>query len=332
LNAGLRPKVSHLVPQLCGMPKRVRDERWLLILRAFFDETGTNPSADPALIMGGFLGQIDQWELASEAWDEYLKLHRLDFFSHRECHDDKNKMDFAKVISRFSLRAFCVYFPHKSIASRNANSTKSVVGSRPYDWTFLTAVETVLWHVEKSKAVDEVDFVFDHRNELDACIQAFYRMKREQYRSFYRYAGQCNDGDDKKVAGLQMGDLLAGEYSKCKASGKPTAVLDLLVNANGLVETLCSPSPAINSSISLDKVSRQLEKEFGACLKKLKGMEGDRRLPTEMVIDFNELLRRSAYHQLQIDRHESRLERDPNYGTIKRIIKEFRSRGDDEQE
>jgi hypothetical protein len=86
------------------------------------------------------------------------------------------------------------------------------------------------------------------------------------------------------------------------------------------------PSPAINATISLDKISKQIEREFVVCLQKLKKIKGDE-MPLEMAIYFNQLLKRSAYHQLQIDRHQSRVARDPSYAKIRRIIIEFNNRG-----
>jgi hypothetical protein len=54
------------------MPKRVRDKRWLMMFRAFFDESGTDPKKNKALVLGGFLGSVEEWERASDAWDACL--------------------------------------------------------------------------------------------------------------------------------------------------------------------------------------------------------------------------------------------------------------------
>jgi hypothetical protein len=43
-----RIPVSRIVPHFCGMPKRLRDKR-LLMLTAFFDESGLNPTTDRVL-------------------------------------------------------------------------------------------------------------------------------------------------------------------------------------------------------------------------------------------------------------------------------------------
>lgn len=44
-----------------------------MIFRAFFDESGTSPHENKSLVMGGFVGHIDEWKQASEAWDECLQ-------------------------------------------------------------------------------------------------------------------------------------------------------------------------------------------------------------------------------------------------------------------
>src|ERR1035438_6587987 len=55
------------------MAKRYRDQRLLMIFRAFFDESGTSPHENKSLVMGGFVGHIDEWKQASEAWYECLQ-------------------------------------------------------------------------------------------------------------------------------------------------------------------------------------------------------------------------------------------------------------------
>jgi hypothetical protein len=63
---------------------------------------------------------------------------------------------------------------------------KGVVGSRLYDWAFLASIEGVLEHVEGLSDEEKVDFVFDERRELDACIPAFYRAKNDCRKTQFR--------------------------------------------------------------------------------------------------------------------------------------------------
>jgi hypothetical protein len=301
-----------------------RKKRNLVMLRAFFDETGLDPERDTALVIGGFLGRVEQWEMASDAWDECLRTPpSIEYFSHRK-HSAKKMLELARVISRFPLTGFCVYIRHKSLADRDANSMKGVAGSRPYDWAFLTAIEVVLEHVERLNNGETVDFIFDHRNELRACIPAFYRIKEGGFKSCYRHAGHCEPGNDKYSVALQMADLLAGEFNNCKETGKLSEALGVIIKANGLVQTTCAPQPEVNSVISLDKFSSQIKREFVAFLEKTKNVK-EQTLTPEMAHEFHDLLKKNAYCQMEIERHSDRLEMDPNYQAIKKIFDDFNS-------
>jgi len=47
-----------------------------MIFRAFFDESRTSPHENKSLVMGGFVGHIDEWKQASETWTNAYKNHR----------------------------------------------------------------------------------------------------------------------------------------------------------------------------------------------------------------------------------------------------------------
>ena len=216
------------------------------MLQAFFDETATNPNTDTALVFGGFLGQVDQWPLVSEAWNECLGSDpAIPHFSHRNCRNEKKLLDLATVISRFPLIGFCVYIRHKSIAARDASSMRGVAGTRPYDWVFRATTETVLEYIGAFHPSEKVDFTFDNRNELKVCIPYFYERKKDALISCYRHAGQCEPGDDKKSPALQMADLLAGEFNDCKKRARLSEPLRLISKTNGLIQSECAPPAAM---------------------------------------------------------------------------------------
>src|SRR5450631_2059678 len=78
-------RFSHVIPHLCGMAERFRQRNLFMIFKAFFDESDVSPQDGDALIFGGFIGHVEEWERASAAWD--LCLHespRIEYFSHHE--------------------------------------------------------------------------------------------------------------------------------------------------------------------------------------------------------------------------------------------------------
>jgi hypothetical protein len=134
----LRQKVAHVIPHPCGMVKRLRDKRHLMIFRAFFDETAVNPHENEAMIFGGFTGHVEEWKRASDAWDECLHASpSIDYFSHNEANildgeflrfsrsaADEKLLTLAKVIARFRLQGFCVSVPHSWFVNRALESSK----------------------------------------------------------------------------------------------------------------------------------------------------------------------------------------------------------------
>jgi hypothetical protein len=185
-----------------------------------------DPYVDKALVMGGFLGQAEEWEKASDAWEKCLhESPEIEYFSHKEAQSlsgqfgrfsregrDRKVLSLANVISAFMLQGFCVSVPYQSFVRRDRDATKGIVGTRAYDWGFLTATSGVLTFVQDTlKATEKVDFIFDERQELKACIGMWSLMIQHGIRP---NAGQCVPGDDKEIAALQMADLLAWEFQR----------------------------------------------------------------------------------------------------------------------
>jgi hypothetical protein len=223
------------------------------MLRAFFDESGTD-ATDPVLVMGGFLGPVEEWERATERWDEVCLQHpRIECFSRKEATSlGKQFRSFsreaaaaktnalAEVISQFDLQGFCVSVSHGFFAHRDAKISKGMFGSRIYDWAFLFAVLGTLEHVcEHIEGTDQVDFIFDHRNELDECIPFVNKLKRSESLPCNRRFGTCTPGDDKALVPLQMADLLAGEFYQSFVTHSAGVPLALATGRRGFIHIPC---------------------------------------------------------------------------------------------
>ena len=263
--------ISRVIPHYCGMPKHLRAKKVVMVMRAFFDESGLNPKKDKALVMAGFLGTVEQWESVSDTWEqclnqrpkiEYFKSDEADHldgefwqFNHMVASRKKNAL--AKIIGESELQGFFVSVGHGLLAQRNPSPRKRTAGSRTYDWGFFTATLGVLQYVRDHHPQETVDFIFDERRELGQCISMFNELRElargeMPWATVFGLAGTCIPGDDKKIPALQMGDLLAGEVSSMGNLGNPpTEAWRQLVARRGIVHISCNIPWAIPILIAL---------------------------------------------------------------------------------
>ena len=195
------------------------------MFKAFFDESGTDRVKYKAFVMAGFLGRVEEWSKASEAWERALKEEpRINFFKHSEYEQldgqfyrfnrhqaDTKIVALATVISRFDLHGFGSIAPHPMVSGKPVQ--KGLLGARIYDWAFAGITKAVLMHMAPLPPEEKVDFVFDYRKELKANIENFNNMKSWSFcAELMSHAGECTPGDDRQNIELQMADLLAGEF------------------------------------------------------------------------------------------------------------------------
>jgi hypothetical protein len=83
----------------------------------------------------------------------------------------------ARVIVKFDLQGFCATVAYPLFSDRDPKASRKMVGIRTYDWGFLTATGGVLQYLGWIHPNESVDFIFDERSELPACIATYYELK-----------------------------------------------------------------------------------------------------------------------------------------------------------
>ncbi|MGC2473178.1 MAG: DUF3800 domain-containing protein [Candidatus Sulfotelmatobacter sp.] len=285
-----------------------------MIFRAFFDESGTSPHENKSLVIGGFVGHIDEWKQASEAWDACLRESpSINYFSRNEANmldgqfrhwkrsaaDEKVK-NLAGVIAQFRLQGFCASVPHSWFANRDAQSSKGMIGSRVYDWGFLTAISGVLQYMSKLKVDYTVDFIFDERSELSACIGIYNEMKNSGAVEVMAHAGICLPGNDEEVAALQMADLLAGEFSHLSENEPPSLEpFSIIAKAKPVIHVPCTPPPLIPDILEIQKLGADVKRSANCLLKRI---YGDKEKSLEVLKDTVGLQKQKAFFDLEFQR------------------------------
>ena len=103
--------------QVSGFPKRERERRWLVILQACFDDSGSEPNSN-AYVLAGWMAPVPAWELFTDEWEVELKAgpKPLDYFKMNDamgltgqfdgwcCPDrDRKVLSLANIITRHHL-------------------------------------------------------------------------------------------------------------------------------------------------------------------------------------------------------------------------------------
>jgi hypothetical protein len=271
------------------------------MLRAFFDESGTDPRG-PAFIMGGFLANCLEWERAAEAWDICLHespsinaFHHADaerlsgeFLGWGKIEADAKVLSLAKVIGHFQLQGFVTAISHSWFGPRDKRAAKGMFGTRIYDHAFLKVVSCVVHHVADSiPGSDKVDFIFERRLELKQCKSMFEELRDSLQPTEMSRAGTCSDDSGDDNVALQMADLLSWEFLQVVDRNHQSESFKCINDAHPVFYLPCTPPKWLPYLLALQS--------FGQCVKDdadglQKRAYGERERSLKIIEDTQELI------------------------------------------
>ena len=320
--------ISLYLPHLCGMPFRLRRKCLVMAMQAFFDESAISPTEGKVLVMGGYLGTVEEWDRVVAEWDECLHRHpKIEYFKSDESRHfsgefyrfsadatEQKRLALAEIIGRSNLQGFCASVHHKWFEDRDPKATKGMVGSRVYDWGFMTSTSGVLQYAKIVHPGEIVDFVFDKRNELRGCIAEYEKLKSLEdcpWSDVMSCAGVCVPGDDKKVMALQMADLLAGEFSNmANGANQPTEVWKTLTRIHSVAHLPCQLPPAVIPIVALRALGKEIQDKAGDFLRRF---YGEKERSASLLNDLGEIMQRKAIFDAALKALSDNLESDPQY-------------------
>jgi hypothetical protein len=276
--------VSRTVPHLCGLPRLRRSKRLLMALRAFFDESGTDPKG-PGFVMGGFLSTADEWDRAADAWDACLRespsikaFHHVDtekssgeFYGWRPEDVQAKVLRLAQTIASFNLQGFATAISHSWFSPRNKRAAKGMFGSRIYDHAFLKIVSGVTHHVTNSiSGDDKVDFIFERRPELKSCISN-YKDLFDLWPDRMGRAGSCVPSDDETNVALQMADLLSWEFLQITDRNEQSAAFLCINNVRPVYYLPCTPPKWFPYALALHAYGQSVKDDSDSLRKRICG-------------------------------------------------------------
>jgi hypothetical protein len=307
-------------------------------MKAFFDESGLNPHTDKALVMGGFLSTVEEWERVSDVWDTCLhKPPEINYFKSEEARNlqgeflhfnhataEQKKNDLAAIVGASGLQGFCASVQHELLAHRDPRATKRTAGSRTYDWGFFTSTSGVLQYVRDHHPEETVDFVFDERRELGQCISLLNQLKEWAHEygpwvNVFSRVGTCTPADDQTTAALQMADLLAGEFSSMGNGGDPPSeAWKRLVVRREIVHVFCDMPWPIPVLVALQGFGKQIQDTSGKILKRIyKEKERTR----ELAADCDDLIAKQVLYESAINTLMEIHQSDEGFRRFQEIIR-----------
>jgi hypothetical protein len=213
-------RIWEVAPYLCGLPTEVAKRTVLLVLKAFFDETG---KGDPHFFaMGGFIARAEEWAKFNDDWRSVLdEPPRLEYFHMTEAVAQKDFgriKELGAIIRRHKFQPFLV-----EISMDDYNTlVRGHVGPHmdsPYFLAYYLIISLVIqWELDND--IDEpVDFIFDEQYAESDGVQAAFTpiiesMPPEIRR---RFGSRPIHVDDKKHPPLQAADMLIWPFQRIMA-------------------------------------------------------------------------------------------------------------------
>jgi hypothetical protein len=270
------------------------------MLKAFFDESGTDPKG-PAFVMGGFLARAEEWERAADAWDTSLRdspgiqaFHHVEarslsgeFEGWRREDADKKVLSLAQTIARFDLQGFVTAISHSWFMPRDKRAAKGMFGTRIYDHAFLRIVSGVGHYVNAAiPGDDKVDFTFERRRELKECILTYEELF-DSMPEYMQRAGSCIPGDDKTNVALQMADLLSWEFLQVVDRNAQSEAFKTINTAHPVFNFPLTPPGWFPYTLAIHSFGQSVKDVSDSLLKRI---YGDKEKTFELVNDVQLLI------------------------------------------
>jgi hypothetical protein len=227
--ADVRPYTTHdfLNVVTCGLPLRKRKNRLFAMLAAHIDDSGSE-GAGPVFVLGGYVGDTNQWKRFSDQWQlaldlrpklkvlkiqEALRLEELWGRSKEKDRDERLKR-FASIIHRhveFGIAISSGWDDLRRIKKEFFPKRRKEISFQPYPVLFHGLMATLVQHLLMLKIKQKVDFVFDEQGALGhMALEQFDRIVNTLPPNLTKFvAGRPIHRNDEEVLPLQAAHTIA---------------------------------------------------------------------------------------------------------------------------
>ena len=210
---------------LCDVPQRRRLKTRLVVLKVYFDESGTGQP--PVFVMGGLLSTAERWASFSDQWQEVLDIPpRLEYFKMEEAmnlsgqfhHWSEERRDHRvklldEVLVNNATAAFSYSHSHEEF-DRVFKTAKYRKWSYPMNSAYYHGVLSLISRIFEIRDLlgsEPIQFIFDDGIKEKAEIMDVWdevKKNTEWYRKF-NVMGHPYFLNDKTVLPLQAADLVS---------------------------------------------------------------------------------------------------------------------------
>jgi hypothetical protein len=216
---------KYLWDLLCDLPSQKRRGIRLVMLRAYFDESGTGQP--PVFTLGGFIASSEQWAKFTDAWQTVLDMPlKLDYFKLDDAIHFKGPFSgwsverrnerillLNDVIAEHVATGFCFTFNLEDFEIFFKNN---VLVQWPYNSVYYFGVMSLILSLgdnRRSMGIDSpIQLIFDDGVKEKSFLQGMWDYARSdtEWADRMNTIGSPYFLDDKQVLPLQAADMMAG--------------------------------------------------------------------------------------------------------------------------
>ena len=215
---------------VCGLPSPLRENRLLVMLVGYVDDSGSEPDGY-AFVLGGFVSTADKWEKFSDEWDALCKKDppTLDFkmgtaerlkgvgtywgqgtLAELAERRDAKVQALAALIKKYAicrLSAGMDWHNYKALAKGRVPPNVD----SPYFFLFWELCWAVAQHQHETGVNEKVDFLFDYQGAFGDTAVFWHAAFIETFPPFEReiLSNPPSFRHDKDVVPLKAADMLA---------------------------------------------------------------------------------------------------------------------------
>jgi hypothetical protein len=208
-----------------GLPSTKRGKRWLMILQAFIDDSGT-AGPEPFFSLGGFISTSSKWAEFADVWKAELDREpSIPYFSMRsafypvdgpfmgweQSEIEKRVTEFLKIIKTYAqVRVSCSLRRDDFRYVVKKGLFASII-DHPYFVCFWRLVITTVALAHDLKWNSPIDFVFDEQGKMGLETVAWYPVIKDGAPEAHKpyFGSPPIFRDDRKFLPLQAADLYA---------------------------------------------------------------------------------------------------------------------------